>query len=151
MRCATRWSRRITDELPTPAPDTASAELPQFAGQDAEKRNPNLRPANTYNDAELDVLALAYTGVKVLYAGALSALPSLIRLIEPVREVKDLHLTRVRNENAYYCCIAQLVSSMPASLPPLPPSTSRATRTLSRRRGARSATRARSTCLCLAS
>ena len=35
------------------------------------------------------------------------------QLIEPLREVKDLHLTRVRNENAYYCCTAQLMTTMP--------------------------------------
>lgn len=68
------------------------------------------------------MLALAYTGVKVLYtSGNLGALPALIKLIEPAREVKDLHLTRVRNENAYYCCIAQLMTSMPLPLPVLPP------------------------------
>ena len=33
----------------------------------------------------------------------------------------DLHLTRVRNENAYYCCTAQLVTTLPLPLPCLPP------------------------------
>ena len=97
-------------------------ELPPFAGEDAEKRNPKLKPPNTYKEAELDVLALAYTVVKVLFAaGALEVLPRLVALVEPVREVKDLHLTRVRNENAYYCCVAQLLSTLPAQLPALPP------------------------------
>jgi len=97
-------------------------ELPDFAGQDAEKRNPSLKPPNSYSESELDVLALCYTVVKVLYAaGALSVLPRLVNLIEPLREVKDLHLTRVRNENAYYCCVAQLLSTLPPSLPALPP------------------------------
>ena len=38
----------------------------------------------------------------------------------PVRQarfVADLHLTLVRNENAYYCCIAQLCTSLPLPLP----------------------------------
>jgi len=99
------------------------ADVPEGAGMDVEKEKKiaNVKPAGTYNEAELDVLALAYTGVKVLYgAGMLRALPALIRLLEPCREVKDLHLTRVRNENAYYCCIAQLLQSIPAELPPYP-------------------------------
>jgi hypothetical protein len=44
-----------------------------------------------------------------------------VALVEPIREVKDLHLTRVRNENAYYCCVAQLLSTLPAQLPAVPP------------------------------
>ena len=51
----------------------------------------------------------------------LPALPPLVRLLEPLREVKDLHLTNVRNENAYYCCTAQLAASTPLPLPTLPP------------------------------
>ena len=95
-------------------------DLPAETG--AESLNPDkCKPAGTYGEQELDVLALAYTAVKVLYiAGCLSPLPELVRLIEPTREVKDLHLTRVRNENAYYCCTAQLVASLPLPLPALP-------------------------------
>ena len=37
-------------------------------------------------------------------------IPHLLHAIEPVRFGKKLHLTRIRNENAYYCCIAQLLS-----------------------------------------
>ena len=36
------------------------------------------------------------------------------------RFVKDLHRTLIRNENAYYCCVAQLMTSMPLPLPALP-------------------------------
>jgi len=89
----------------------------------AESPDPaGLKPAGSYDENALDVLALAYTAVKVLFiGGALSELPKLIELIEPARQVKDLHLTRVRNENAYYCCVAQLMVSMPLPLPCLPP------------------------------
>ena len=47
-------------------------ELPPETG--AESPNPDtLKPAGTYSEEELDVLALAYTGIKVLYAmGALA-------------------------------------------------------------------------------
>ena len=121
------WSR-LTDEAyeaaaidPAWPAERAPPALPAETG--AEALAPDaLKPAGTYSDVELDVLALAYTAVKVLYsAGALSLLPPLIALLEPARAVKDLHLTRVRNENAYYCCTAQLMVSMPLPLPPLPP------------------------------
>ena len=52
--------------------------------------------------------------------GSLDAVCALVRLLEPARFVEDLHLTLVRNENAYYCCIAQLCTSLPLPLPSLP-------------------------------
>lgn len=42
--------------------------------------------------------------------GRLSGIPRLISLIEPVRVGKELHKTAIRNEQAYYSCIAQLLS-----------------------------------------
>ena len=110
----------LAGEKATPKERTLPG-LPAETG--AESLNPDkCKPAGTYGETELDVLALAYTAVKVLYiAGCLSPLPKLISLIEPTREVKDLHLTRVRNENAYYCCTAQLVTTLPQPLPALPP------------------------------
>lgn len=42
--------------------------------------------------------------------GRVSGLPRLISLIEPVRVGKELHRTAIRNEQAYYSCIAQLLS-----------------------------------------
>ena len=42
------------------------------------------KPAGTYSESELDVLALMYTGVKILYvAGALQLLPPLIKVCAP--------------------------------------------------------------------
>jgi tetratricopeptide (TPR) repeat protein len=61
-----------------------------------------------------DMLALFFTLVKVLYSsGCLGVLPSLIRLIEPARRGRDLGQTLVRNEHAYYVCIAQLLCLHP--------------------------------------
>ena len=99
----------------------APPELPPETGAEALKPEA-LKPAGTYGEEELDLLALWYTAVKVLFAaGAVELLPPLIALIEPARAVKDLHLTRVRNENAYYCCVAQLATTLPLPLPCLPP------------------------------
>lgn len=62
-------------------------------------------------EAELDLLACFFTVVKILFVnGRLSVLPSLIRVLEPLRLGRELHQTTIRNEQAYYACIAQLLS-----------------------------------------
>ena len=117
------WSQPTAEELTTAKAHPVERVLPDLPSHTgAESLEPEkCKPAGTYSEEALDVLALAYTAVKVLYvAGCLASLPKLISLVEPAREVKDLHLTRVRNENAYYCCTAQLVTSMPLPLPSLP-------------------------------
>jgi hypothetical protein len=87
--------------------------------------NPQLQ---AYNADELDLLALLCTVVKILYVvGDLDLIPPLVALIgsfalllpllqfahlplaEPTRAGRELHLTTIRNEHAYYCCIAQLM------------------------------------------
>lgn len=83
----------------------------------------NMGPSDTLKKGEeeqeqgpyLDDLGIIFTAVKVLYIqGCLSVLPWLVNLIEPIRTKtnlnKDLHLTHIRNENAYYIAIAQLLS-----------------------------------------
>ena len=45
-----------------------------------------------------------------------AALATLLPHVEKARVYKKLHETSIRNENAYYCCAAQLMSTMP--LPP---------------------------------
>jgi hypothetical protein len=69
-------------------------------------------------DAELDLLGVHFTVAKICYAtGRLAALPPLLRVIERARVQcahdldVELHRTTVRNENAYYCCIAQLMAA----------------------------------------
>ncbi|KAE9353071.1 hypothetical protein PF008_g5162 [Phytophthora fragariae] len=65
----------------------------------------------TLSEAELDLLACYFTVVKILFvSGRLSVLPPLIRVLEPLRLGRELHLTIIRNEQAYYACIAQLLS-----------------------------------------
>ena len=76
-----------------------------------------LKCRSSYKDAELDLLALWFTAAKLLYLhGALAPIPALVRLIEPLRVDQDLHLTVIRNEHAYYCCVAQLVARLKAPL-----------------------------------
>ncbi|POM78678.1 Hypothetical protein PHPALM_3765 [Phytophthora palmivora] len=63
------------------------------------------------SEAELDLLACCFTVVKILFInGQLSVLPSLIHMLEPLRIGRNLHRTTIRNEQAYYACITQLLS-----------------------------------------
>jgi hypothetical protein len=67
-----------------------------------------------YSDNELDLLAIGFTAVKILYhMGNLSVLPGLYKVIEPVRlsSATSIHLTSIRNEHAYYQCIGQVLAS----------------------------------------
>uniref|UniRef100_A0A7S3DFI8 Uncharacterized protein n=1 Tax=Palpitomonas bilix TaxID=652834 RepID=A0A7S3DFI8_9EUKA len=67
-----------------------------------------------YNEDELDLLAILFTVVKVVFLeGDLFSLFSLVELIEPARRGLPLHTTTIKNEHAYYCCIAQLLESLP--------------------------------------
>jgi tetratricopeptide (TPR) repeat protein len=115
-----------SSSLPDPSPSSTSTSL------------------ITYNADELDLLALFFTIAKILYVvGHLTPLPRLTEILgmlsfpllskpslssethphlpfslEPLREGRDLHLTSIRNEHAYYCCIAQLLPHISIPLPP---------------------------------
>ena len=76
-----------------------------------------------YSAEELDALALLFTAVKVVYlGGAIGRAARLIELLEAARRAsrKPLHTTLIRNEAAYFSCIAQLLREHPP--PPLGPS-----------------------------
>jgi len=69
------------------------------------------KPKPPYSDKELDLLALFYTAVKILFvSGHTSHILELAAVIEPIRGNYELHLTTIRNENAYYCCVIQLLT-----------------------------------------
>jgi len=56
--------------------------------------------------------------VKILYVvGALALIPPLVGVIEEARRGWDMHLTTIRNEHAYYCCVAQLMCDIPHPYP----------------------------------
>ena len=76
-----------------------------------------------YSAEELDALALLFTAVKVVYlGGAIGRAARLIELLEAAKRAsrKPLHTTLIRNEAAYFSCIAQLLREHPP--PPLGPS-----------------------------
>lgn len=67
----------------------------------------------TLSGENLDLIALLMTVIKIFYLqGKLNALPECYQVVEKARRVSDisLHLTTIRNENAYYMCIAQLLT-----------------------------------------
>lgn len=73
-----------------------------------------------YTTNELDWIALAMGAVKLLYLqGKLWALPPIFQLLEPLRAKSEepLHLSSVRNEQAYYLAIAHVISSASSSSP----------------------------------
>eukprot|EP01012_Entosiphon_sulcatum_P035814 TRINITY_DN4552_c0_g1_i1.p2 TRINITY_DN4552_c0_g1~~TRINITY_DN4552_c0_g1_i1.p2 ORF type:complete len:733 (+),score=129.12 TRINITY_DN4552_c0_g1_i1:2499-4697(+) len=66
--------------------------------------------ATKYEADELDLLALFFTLVKNLFVcGTLSRIPALVVLIDPLRYGEELHLTTIRNEQAYFSSVAQLM------------------------------------------
>lgn len=67
-----------------------------------------------YTERELDLLAIYFTVLKVLYTiGYVQFCEPLVRLLTPLREGKDLHLTSIRNEQAYFACVSMLVKDVP--------------------------------------
>lgn len=95
-----------------------------LVGESITSISDKISPSNNeYTPDELDLLALFFTLIKILYLSSeIRAIQSLLPLIESIRG-SNLHLTTIRNEHAYYCCIQQLVKLNkdipPASHPPL--------------------------------
>ena len=92
-----------------------STALPSPAAAAPDKAAQKIPP---YSSDELDLMALHFTMVKILYVvGAVALIPGLVKLIEESRRGWDMHLTTIRNEHAYYCCVAQLMCDIPHPYP----------------------------------
>eukprot|EP01062_Namystynia_karyoxenos_P023362 TRINITY_DN1901_c1_g1_i1.p1 TRINITY_DN1901_c1_g1~~TRINITY_DN1901_c1_g1_i1.p1 ORF type:complete len:893 (+),score=272.65 TRINITY_DN1901_c1_g1_i1:75-2681(+) len=109
-----RWVDDGVVELP-------AAEAPEPMSTDATVPE-NLRPLEQrkrkephgLSPEELDLIALWSTAVKNLFVlGCVAALPPLLRLLDPLRRHRELHTTLIRNEQAYFCAIAQLMQYLP--------------------------------------
>ncbi|KYQ91459.1 hypothetical protein DLAC_08426 [Tieghemostelium lacteum] len=98
-----------------PMPETG----PVAVGSDILKIDKPLdKDAKPYGKEELDMLSMWYTIIKILYVlGILEPLPELVKLLEVTRADKDLHLTVIRNEQAYFCCISNLMVHKTLPLP----------------------------------
>mmetsp|Transcript_9579 Transcript_9579/g.15917 ORF Transcript_9579/g.15917 Transcript_9579/m.15917 type:complete len:549 (+) Transcript_9579:1371-3017(+) len=101
--------------LPHPRSDGEPEDLEQQRADAQalalEESGPD-KAAQEYGSNELDILALSFTAVKLLFLlGQLGALPRLIRHLEWARRAskKPLHETNIRNEHAYYLCIVQIL------------------------------------------
>lgn len=74
-----------------------------------------------YTDIQLNLLALLFTVVKLMYmGGALSRCAPLVQLLDAASQAsaQELHKTLVRNEAAYFGCVKQLTLHYPP--PPQP-------------------------------
>ncbi len=79
----------------------------------AADMHPTHADKEEYDGDALDLLALAFTMVKLLYLqGKLHRLGALFKVIEPsrLRSRTPIHETTIRNEHAYYQCVAQTLS-----------------------------------------
>lgn len=77
-------------------------------------------PQEEYDAEQLDILAIAFTCVKVLYVGgAIERARRLVALLEPARQAfaTPMHQTVIRNEAAFHGCIQQLLAQAPPRLP----------------------------------
>lgn len=75
----------------------------------------------SYTETQLDLLALVFTMVKILFSGgALSRVANLIETVNCARLAadKELHTTLIRNEAAYFGCVSQVMKQYPP--PPVP-------------------------------
>lgn len=89
------------------AVDAAGASAGARADDDAAEA------PEKYSENDLDLLALFFAAVKLLFTiGALDAVVEVVAAVEPLRRRSKtaLHTTTIRNEHAYYCCIAQLLA-----------------------------------------
>lgn len=72
--------------------------------------NPN-KKAPAWESAELDLLALFFTVLKIDFVrGNLVNLPRIVARVEEIRHDQTLHTTHIRNEHAYWCCVSQLLT-----------------------------------------
>lgn len=76
-----------------------------------------------YDGESLEILSMMFTVVKIFFlSGRLQPLPSLVLVLEPLRENKSLHSTLIVNENAYMTTIAQILKRVTYPVPYVPPS-----------------------------
>ncbi|KAG2849324.1 hypothetical protein PC111_g38 [Phytophthora cactorum] len=127
-RWSVEWVYGDEEYAKVAPPDTELAmENVEVAPLSLQTVQANQKVSSTLSEVELDLLACFFTIVKILFViGRLSVLPSLIRVLEPVRLGRELHRTTIRNEQAYYACIAQLLSIKKALVmsPPASPEAS---------------------------
>ncbi|KAL4230516.1 hypothetical protein ACF0H5_010898 [Mactra antiquata] len=69
-------------------------------------------PVKDYTDDEKYILAILFTFVKLLYVrGILACIPDIVTMLQPLYVDKNLHLSFIRNEAAYFKCISELFTS----------------------------------------
>ena len=96
---------------------SGTQESPSFTLDSVDISDTDIHPTASskeeYDGDALDLLAISFTLVKLLYLrGRLHRLPAVFKVIEPTRRRSQvpIHETTVRNEHAYYQCIAQTLA-----------------------------------------
>ncbi|XP_066914515.1 uncharacterized protein [Clytia hemisphaerica] len=86
----------------------STSELTPF---EVEPKEPS--PTGSMANVELQLLALYFTVIKILFVeGKVEIIPSLVKLMKPLFTMQnDLHKTLIRNEQAFFSCIDQLIES----------------------------------------
>jgi tetratricopeptide (TPR) repeat protein len=93
----------------------------QISTQSCSEAHPAITLAPTtelLSNESLDLLALGFTAAKILYLqGRLCRLPALVAVLERGRTIskKPIHQTSIRNEHAFYICIASVLSMRASS------------------------------------
>jgi tetratricopeptide (TPR) repeat protein len=83
-------------------PAGISTENESAVGADGKKRT-GAKRGDTLDRESLDLLAVFFTLCKISFvAGELEVLPALIRILETEHRERDLHLTLIKNEAAYF-------------------------------------------------
>ena len=91
--------------------NAAVKELPECSGQDY---------VGAVLESEFQQLGLLFTLVKILFVkGALNLVKPLLPVLDKLHSGRDLHLTLLRNEAAFYSCISHLMN-VPFTCMPLP-------------------------------
>ena len=95
------------------SPDTSGSD-----GTPGDVTPPAVASTKPLSDSQRELLACMFAAVKALFvAGALPLLPRCVELVECVRRGRTLHTTTIRNEHAYYCCVAQLLKLLQDGTP----------------------------------
>ena len=84
--------------------------------EDEQKTKAKAKTKTKYTDSDLDLLAIYFALVKILYLqNELELAEKIVLAVERERTASEveLHTTTIRNENAYFSCVKQLLDCEP--------------------------------------
>ena len=116
----------VADAMNAELPDAATAAAACAAALPAWPTSgvPPESGGEAYAPDALDALAASFCAVKLLFAvGCVRRAAAVAAVAERARAASrvPLHTTHIRNEAAYYACVAALLRDYPLAAPPAPP------------------------------